>query len=75
MAVAVFVLGGIASGKSSTVMYRDVGTLDHYAATDPRAHQPRDGFSVSPTDRRRLARLVVSEIGFATTRVVGPSRF
>lgn len=46
MAIAVFVLGSAASGKSSVVRERYVGTLDLYEADESRVDHPRTGFSL-----------------------------
>jgi hypothetical protein len=49
MAVAVFVLGGAASGKTAVIRERYVGTADVYDTDDSRAQPPRGDFS---PDRR-----------------------
>ena len=49
MALAVFVLGGAASGKTAVIRERYIGTLDVYPDGDPKAIPPQDAFS---NDRR-----------------------
>ena len=45
MALAVFVLGGAASGKTAVILERYVGTLNAYPDGDAKATPPQDGFS------------------------------